>query len=173
MQGYNGTIFAYGQTGSGKTYTMYGDNIYSEAGKGLVPRAVRQIFDHILQQDLEIEYTIRVQMIEIYKEMLRDLLQDPTQRQVELKIKEDPKRGTYVEGLEDVCIVSEEELMTVINHGETMRHRASTHMNSVSSRSHSICIIEIAQKYPNDSERRGTLNLVDLAGSERVSRSMA
>ena len=123
---------------------MYGDDIFHDAGKGLVPRAARMIFDHIMMQDLEIEYTIRVQMIEIYKETLRDLLQNPTQRQVDLKIKEDPKRGTYVEGLEDLCIVSEEELMAVINHGETMRHRASTHMNSVSSRSHSICIIEIA-----------------------------
>jgi hypothetical protein len=34
-------------------------------------------------------------------------------------------------------------------------------------------MIEVVQKYPNDSERRGVLNLVDLAGSERVSRSGA
>lgn len=63
--------------------------------------------------------------------------------------------------------------MAVICTGETMRHVASTQMNRASSRSHSICIIDIVQKYPNDSERRGILNLVDLAGSERVSRSMA
>lgn len=63
--------------------------------------------------------------------------------------------------------------MAVICTGETMRHVACTQMNRVSSRSHSICIIDIVQKYPNDSEKRGLLNLVDLAGSERVSRSMA
>lgn len=34
-------------------------------------------------------------------------------------------------------------------------------------------MIDVVQKFPNDSERRGVLNLVDLAGSERVSRSMA
>lgn len=78
MQGYNGTIFAYGQTGSGKTFTMYGENIFDDSMRGIVPRAARQIFDHILMEDLEIEYSIRVQMIEIYKETLRDLLLQPT-----------------------------------------------------------------------------------------------
>lgn len=63
--------------------------------------------------------------------------------------------------------------MTVLCTGETMRHVASTHLNQVSSRSHSICIIEVIQKYPNDSEKKGVLNLVDLAGSERVSKSHA
>ena len=112
-------------------------------------------------------------MVEIYKETLRDLLHNSTERGPELKIKEDPKRGTYVEGLQDICIVNEEEIMTVICTGETMRHVASTQMNQVSSRSHAICMIEIISKYPNDSERRGVLNLVDLAGSERVSKSLA
>lgn len=64
-------------------------------------------------------------------------------------------------------------MMAVLCTGETMRHVASTNLNKLSSRSHSICIIEIIQKYPNDSEKRGVLNLVDLAGSERVSKSHA
>jgi hypothetical protein len=110
-------------------------------------------------------------MVEIYKEQLRDLLHESPENGPELKIKEDPKRGTYVEGLNDVCIVNEEEMMTVLCAGETMRHVASTRLNQLSSRSHSICIIEIVQKFPNDSEKRGILNLVDLAGSERVSKS--
>ena len=63
--------------------------------------------------------------------------------------------------------------MAAICRGETMRHVASTAMNQHSSRSHSICMIEVVQKYPNDSEKRGVLNLVDLAGSERVSKSLA
>jgi hypothetical protein len=44
-------------------------------------------------------------MVEIYKEGLRDLLfigDKPT----ELKIKEDPKRGIYVDGLTEVCIIN-------------------------------------------------------------------
>lgn len=144
--------------------------MFDEELMGIIPRAARQIFQHIKDKDLEIEYHIRVQMVEIYKEQLRDLLHDTPDQPPELKIKEDPKRGTYVEGLNSISIVSEEEMMAVLCTGETMRHVASTNLNKHSSRSHSICIIEIVQKYPNDSERRGILNLVDLAGSERVSK---
>ena len=129
MNGYNGTIFAYGQTGSGKTYTMYGQDLFDEQLMGIVPRAARQIFNHIREQDLEVEYRIRIQMVEIYKEQLRDLLYDLPDSPPELKIKEDPKRGTYVEGLTDVCVVSEEEIIEVICIGERMRHVASTHLN--------------------------------------------
>jgi hypothetical protein len=68
-------------------------------------------------------------MVEIYKETLRDLLHDSPSQPPELKIKEDPKRGTYVEGLTEVCIVSEEEMMHVLCTGETMRHVASTSLN--------------------------------------------
>ena len=82
-------------------------------------------------------------MVEIYKETLCDLLHDSPAPGPELKIKEDPKRGTYVEGLTAVCIVNEEEIMEVIYSGEVMRHIASTKLNKASSRSHSICIIEI------------------------------
>jgi len=78
---------------------MYGEDIFDDSMMGIVPRAARQIFDHIKDQDLEIEYSIRVQMIEIYKETLSDLLHNSNERAPELKIKEDPKRGTYVEGL--------------------------------------------------------------------------
>ena len=45
LDGYNVCIFAYGQTGSGKTYTMEGGGAGSgEAGRGMIPRAVTQIF---------------------------------------------------------------------------------------------------------------------------------
>jgi DNA replication protein DnaC len=38
--GYNGTIFTYGQSGSGKTHTMYGNDIWDDEIKGIIPRAM-------------------------------------------------------------------------------------------------------------------------------------
>ena len=64
-------------------------------------------------------------------------------------------------------------MLEVLMLGEQNRHINSTRSNQKSSRSHSICIIEILQRYSNDSVRRGVINLVDLAGSERVSKSYA
>ena len=42
LKGFNGCLLAYGQTGSGKTHTMLGT---LGAEEGLIPRAVRQVFD--------------------------------------------------------------------------------------------------------------------------------
>ncbi|KDN52194.1 kinesin-domain-containing protein [Tilletiaria anomala UBC 951] len=68
-EGYNATVFAYGQTGSGKTHTMSG----SKAEKGIIPRAVEEIFEEINKDDSR-EYLLRVSYLEIYNESLKDLL---------------------------------------------------------------------------------------------------
>lgn len=47
----------------------------------------------------------------------------------------------------------------------------STKMNEYSSRSHTIAMLEVVQRYPNGVEKKGRLNLVDLAGSEKVLKS--
>ncbi|CAG9323633.1 unnamed protein product [Blepharisma stoltei] len=165
MDGYNGTIFVYGQTGSGKTYTMLGDDIYDEDSRGIIPRAAAQIFDSVQNNEEETEYILKCSMVEIYKETLRDLLDAEPKL---LKIKESPRRGVYVEGLNEVCVTSEIEMLEILSLGETMRTVAATKLNKMSSRSHLIFILEVMQKYSNGSEKKGMLNLVDLAGSEKV-----
>lgn len=40
LKGYNGTIFTYGQSGSGKTYTIFGDDIFDDHKKGIIPRSM-------------------------------------------------------------------------------------------------------------------------------------
>ncbi|CAG9335345.1 unnamed protein product [Blepharisma stoltei] len=168
MTGYNGTIFAYGQTGSGKTYTMMGYDIYSEESRGIIPRAASQIFEAVQMDSGEIEYTLKCSMLEIYKETIRDLLDAETKS---LRIKQCPRRGIYVQGLTEVCVTSENDMLEALTLGEEMRTVASTKLNKTSSRSHLIFILQVMQKLPNDSEKKGTLNLVDLAGSEKVNNS--
>ena len=125
-------------------------------------------------------------MVEIYQEQLIDLLamqpvytgdhliddQNKTYAK-ELKIKESSVYGTHVEGLTTASIISEDEMIDILRVGENNRHMSSTKMNIQSSRSHSLCIIQVIQRYANDSVKRGIINLVDLAGSERVSKSYA
>ena len=64
-------------------------------------------------------------------------------------------------------------MLDLIERGNQLRHIASTRSNEVSSRSHSIFILQINQKFANESEKRGVLNLVDLAGSEKVGKTGA
>ena len=54
-----------------------------------------------------------------------------------------------------------------------MRSMAETRANKTSSRSHAIFILQLTQKFPNGSEKKGRLNLIDLAGSEKVGKTGA
>ena len=70
MDGYNGTIFAYGQSGSGKTYTMYGNNIYDDDFKGVIPRIIYDIFDYVELADENISFQFKLSVVQIYKEVI-------------------------------------------------------------------------------------------------------
>ncbi len=62
LDGFNCTIFAYGQTGTGKTFTMEGGPRNSSDGKrlsaeaGVIPRAIKQIFDAIESDNVRCGY---------------------------------------------------------------------------------------------------------------------
>ena len=58
MEGYNGTIMAYGQTGAGKTHTMSGPAT-SYQMRGMVPRAIAQVFQEVRARDSTAVTTIR------------------------------------------------------------------------------------------------------------------
>eukprot|EP00126_Sphaerothecum_destruens_P007694 Sdes_comp19951_c0_seq1m12456 len=91
MRGLNATIFAYGQTNSGKTYTMKG--VRDDAG--LIPLAIREMFQFI-QDTPEREYLLRVSYLEIYNEIVNDLLVPASSN---LALHQDPTGSVHVEGL--------------------------------------------------------------------------
>ena len=90
---------------------------------------------------------------------------------MDLKIKESPYRGVYVEGLSEECVGSPEELYHLLDEGNGNRRINATSLDHTSSRSHTLFILEINQKLSNGIEKRGLLNLVDLAGSEKTCKS--
>jgi centromeric protein E len=185
VTGLNGTIFAYGQTSSGKTYTMQGSGSieegYSNGGGGVVHMAANDIFAHVTNTPDRI-FLIRASFIEIYNEEVRDLLGD----NAVLAVREDPRRGVFVNAVEEI-VTDFESLLRVLFSGEKNRAVAATGMNERSSRSHTIfrITIESRQKSEESDENDmsasnsslscddgavliSTLNLVDLAGSESV-----
>lgn len=168
LQGYNGTIFAYGQTGSGKTFTMYGPGQPKRDLEGLVPRGVRHIFKHIRESTESVEFILRVSLLEVYREQLRDLLNPNS---TNLKIKESPARGVFVEGLCHEFVVCETDVYQLLAVSERCRAVAATRLNEKSSRSHVLFMLTCEQKMPDGTEKVGKLNLVDLAGSEKVWKS--
>ncbi|KAI4991447.1 hypothetical protein ZWY2020_039818 [Hordeum vulgare] len=186
LDGYNCTIFAYGQTGTGKTYTMEGGGGKTQNGElpsdaGVIPRAVKRIFDILEAQSAE--YSMKVSFLELYNEELTDLLapeeskfsDDKSKKPIALM--EDGKGGVFVRGLEEEVVSSASEIYKILERGSGKRKTAETFLNKQSSRSHSIfsITIHIKECTPEGEEmiKCGKLNLVDLAGSENISRSGA
>ncbi|GMP48142.1 hypothetical protein CsSME_00015603 [Camellia sinensis var. sinensis] len=160
MEGVNGTVFAYGVTSSGKTHTMHGD----QNSPGIIPLAIRDVFS-MIQDTPGREFLLRVSYLEIYNEVINDLL-DPTGQN--LRVREDAQ-GTYVEGIKEEVVLSPGHVLSFIAAGEEHRHVGSNNFNLLSSRSHTIFTLMIESSAHGD-EYDGVifsqLNLIDLAGSE-------
>ncbi|XP_034675412.1 kinesin-like protein KIN-7E, chloroplastic isoform X2 [Vitis riparia] len=162
MKGINGTVFAYGVTSSGKTHTMHGE----QKSPGIIPLAVKDVFG-IIQETPGREFLLRVSYLEIYNEVINDLL-DPTGQN--LRIRED-SQGTYVEGIKEEVVLSPAHALSLIAAGEEHRHVGSNNFNLFSSRSHTIFTLTIESSPHGEIEGEedvtlSQLNLIDLAGSE-------
>lgn len=173
FKGFNGTILAYGQTGAGKSYTMTGVDDVDSIHRGLIPRIAEDIFTNIAESLSNVEYTVGISMMEVYKEHIIDLL-NPLPKSKEYTIHEDKTNGVHVRGLSLNFVSSALEMSSVLRQGVRARKTASTDMNTESSRSHAISQIILTQKDVITGEiTKSHLFLVDLAGSEKVDRSGA
>ncbi|CAI8614124.1 unnamed protein product [Vicia faba] len=162
MEGINGTVFAYGVTSSGKTHTMHGD----QRSPGIIPLAVKDTFS-IIQETPNREFLLRVSYLEIYNEVVNDLLNPAGQN---LRVREDAQ-GTFVEGIKEEVVLSPAHALSLIAAGEEHRHVGSTNLNLLSSRSHTIFTLTIesspcGEYIEGEAVTLSQLNLIDLAGSE-------
>uniref|UniRef100_A0A669B6Q3 Kinesin family member 15 n=1 Tax=Oreochromis niloticus TaxID=8128 RepID=A0A669B6Q3_ORENI len=174
MNGYNGTIFAYGQTGSGKTFTMLGpselDN-FTDDLRGVIPRSFEYLF-FLINREVERSsqsksFLCKCSFIEIYNEQIYDLLDTAS---ASLFLRENIKKGVFVEGVVEKFVNSAAEAYQVLSMGWRNRRVASTSMNRESSRSHAVFTMTLESKESINEVvniRMSQLNLVDLAGSER------
>ncbi len=169
LDGYNGTVLAYGQTSSGKTYTMQGE-MDEERKQGIIPRMISHVFKHIYKNE-DTDFMIKVSMIEIYQEKIRDLFDVS---RVNLNIREDSIKGIYVDGASERYVGCPNDVLALLEIGSANRAQAATNMNEHSSRSHSIFILTINQTNKKEGfSKIGKLYLVDLAGSEKISKTGA
>lgn len=77
---------------------------------------------------------------------------------------------SVVVGAKEIVVTSAEELLSVVETGNALRHTSATGMNEHSSRSHVILTLQLSQSCPNHSVS-SKLCLVDLAGSERAAKT--
>jgi kinesin family protein 5 len=132
---------------------------------------VSTVFDYISDTPDHIEFTVKVSMIEIYMERIRDLLNP---KKVNLKIREDKSKGIYIEDVTESYVSDERDVYDFLKYGQNNRTTTTTNMNETSSRSHCLFMMTIHQNNLLEMHAKtGKLCLVDLAGSEKVAKTGA
>ncbi|XP_050354421.1 kinesin-related protein 10-like [Nymphalis io] len=159
-RGQSACVLTYGQSATGKTHTMVG----SAVQPGLIPRICKALAE-------ELPLNITVSFLEIYNERVHDLLAGEAPLSLnslprrkgnarkDLRVREHPIKGPYVQNLRRVTVHDVETLLAVVNEGTRRRRTAATKRNICSSRSHAL--LELVTP-------KATLHLADLAGSEKA-----
>ncbi|GAB4815485.1 hypothetical protein N2152v2_002531 [Parachlorella kessleri] len=148
--------------------------------RGLIQRVFEHLFMRIREKQEQAregevcKFMLRCSFLEIYNETLTDLLNPAA---TNLAVREDIRKGVFVEGLrEDECC-SVEDVIQLLQQGISNRRVGETNMNDKSSRSHCVFTCTLESKTTSASGatniRFSRLHLVDLAGSERQKSSGA
>ncbi|XP_041447266.1 kinesin-like protein KIF2A isoform X4 [Xenopus laevis] len=156
------TCFAYGQTGSGKTHTMGGDfsGKNQDCSKGIYALAARDVFQMLKKPNYKkLELQVYATFFEIYSGKVFDLLN----RKTKLRVLEDGKQQVQVVGLQEREVKCVEDVLKLIEIGNSCRTSGQTSANAHSSRSHAVFQIILRKK----GKMHGKFSLIDLAGNER------
>lgn len=187
-------MFDFRQTGSGKTYTM-GTNFqgsFDDPNAGVIPRALNDIFKEIKYRQHDTTVTVTCSFLELYQEVLYDLLSGKPKNQSSCEIREDDSNRIFVTGLSEIpvkgnfavfylnftssyllFISDQKEAGKCLIDGGENRAVGATAMNDESSRSHAIFIVNLKIKQENGVSVKSKFTLVDLAGSERSKKTKA
>ncbi|XP_059910195.1 kinesin-like protein KIF2A isoform X1 [Gadus macrocephalus] len=156
------TCFAYGQTGSGKTHTMGGDfsGKNQDCAKGVYALAARDVFVMLKKPNhKKLDLQVYATFFEIYSGKVFDLLNHKTK----LRVLEDGKQQVQVVGLQEKDVKCTEDVLKLIEIGNSCRTSGQTSANAHSSRSHAVFQIILRRK----GKMHGKFSLIDLAGNER------
>uniref|UniRef100_A0A8B9LDI8 Kinesin-like protein n=1 Tax=Astyanax mexicanus TaxID=7994 RepID=A0A8B9LDI8_ASTMX len=156
------TCFAYGQTGSGKTHTMGGDfsGKNQDCSKGIYALAARDVFLMLKKPNYKkLDLQVYSTFFEIYSGKVFDLLN----RKAKLRVLEDGKQQVQVVGLQEREVKCTEDVLKLIEMGNSCRTSGQTSANAHSSRSHAVFQIILRRR----GKMHGKFSLIDLAGNER------
>ncbi|KAG6426838.1 hypothetical protein SASPL_111072 [Salvia splendens] len=147
--------------GPSATQEETGPRDLTEDSQGVNYRALRDLFMLAEKRKDTFYYEVSVQMIEIYNEQVRDLLNSD---ECTLEIRNSSQTGLSVPDASLVRVASTTDIIDLMNLGHRNRAVGATALNDRS-------IHVQGRDLTTGSFLRGCMHLVDLAGSERVDKS--
>ena len=180
LDGYKVCLFCYGQTGSGKTHTMLGTGQDPDS-RGIVPRAVEKVIEASQANRIRgWEYNMEASYVEIYNEMVRDLLSPGSchsEKHTIISAGSVQNSGPacpQVSGVQRERVTTVDEAQDLVRRAAASRKVEATQMNAQNSRSHTLFMLYVTGVHADSGQKlEGFLCLVDLAGSERIDKSGA
>ena len=88
----------------------------SEENKGIIPRTFQYLFAQLKSENCV--HHVYVSFIQIYLETIQDLLNPETK---DIRIREDPDSGVFVEGVEWIKVQSPSDCESIFRYGEKNR----------------------------------------------------
>lgn len=166
VSGVNTVVLGYGGVSAGKTHTLCGSTRAYRL-RGAIPRTLEEVFQHVKDTSRETETKVEVTFLEIYNEIIRDLL-SKDKNHPDVKI-EDVDGAAVVRNLTTVTPQSAAEGMEHFFRGLT-RRTVVKRGDGFSNRGHCIFSIYLTKNSRVDSTAEtveSKLHLVDLAAPER------
>ncbi|XP_026444894.1 kinesin-like protein KIN-14J isoform X2 [Papaver somniferum] len=166
VDGYNVCIFSFGQSGWEKTNTKTGLDASSTEDWGIHFEALNVLFQMSWNRRSSFSYKIDVQMVEIYNEQVRDLLQTGGSNKI---CTSSQPNGLTVPDASMHSVESVSDVLKFIRIGLAKQARGLTAINERSIRSHSILAVHVqCTDLVTEAILRGSLHLVDLARSGSI-----
>uniref|UniRef100_A0A3Q2GM47 Kinesin-like protein n=1 Tax=Cyprinodon variegatus TaxID=28743 RepID=A0A3Q2GM47_CYPVA len=139
---------------------------------GIYVRTLNDLFRAIEETSDDMLYSVSMSYLEIYNEMIRDLL-NPSSGFLDLR--EDSKGVIQVAGITEVSTINAQEIMELLMKGNKQRTQEPTAANRTSSRSHAVLQVAVKQQSRCrdvlQEVRFARLFMIDLAGSERAAQT--
>lgn len=162
--GESALLFTLGVTNGGKTHTVLGSGFEKKMNNGtnipnndwgIIPRSLDHVIARVNAINAEATSGPRLQVylsyLEIYNEAIYDLLplksdvpRRPCDGPPTLKLRESRHGRIFVRGLARHAVNNVQHGFELLKMAKNTRHTASNNINANSSRSHSICQLEIA-----------------------------
>lgn len=143
----------------------------TQEAPGIMALTLRDMFSDI-KEDQGRDYEVRVSYVEIYNEVIHDLLV-PNSKDTYLELRDDPLKGVTIAGVTEIKVDDTKHVMNLLLQGNKRRTTEATNANQTSSRSHAVFQIGVSSKDKTKATNMemlcGKLSLIDLAGSERGS----
>ena len=160
--------------------------------QGMIHRLIKDVFQQMKDSAPSIEYIVRCSFVEIYLEKILDLL-NPANRSIQILEEgssgvgsmmggsaaalssssssdggcNNNDGGVRIDGASEACCFDESDVISLLIRGNACRTVSSTKMNTDSSRSHAIFMMNIEQRDNiTGISKVSQLQLIDMAGSE-------